>query len=144
MKYTVSTIINKPLDEVVSLFDNEENLYQWMEGLQSIELLEGVAGKKGAKSKMHFINGKRDMEMIETILENDLPNKMVTTYDAKGVSNIIFTSMETVEGNKTKYISKQEFKMFGFMKVVAFLAPGMFKKQTQRILNNFKNFAESN
>ena len=144
MKYTLSTIIDKPIDEVVSLFDNQENLYKWMEGLKSIDLFEGVAGKKGAKSRMHFKHGKREMDMIETILENDLPRKMVTTYDAKGVSNIIFTSMESVDGNKTKYISTQEFKMHGFMKVVAFLAPGMFKKQTNKILTNFKKFAESN
>ena len=144
MKYTLSTIIDKPIDEVVILFNNQENLYKWMEGLESIDLFEGVAGKKGAKSRMHFKYGRREMDMLETIIENDLPRKMVTTYDAKGVSNIIFTSMESIEGNKTKYNSTQEFKMHGFMKVVAFLAPKMFKKQTNKILTNFKNFAEIN
>ena len=143
MKYTLDIIIDKPLGEVVNLLDNPENNHVWMEGFQSVETLEGVPGKKGAKCKLHFLHGKKEMEMIETILEKDLPNKMVKTYDSKGVSNIIFTSMESVEENKTKYISTQEFKMHGFMKVVAFLAPGMFKKQTKKILSNFKNFAES-
>ena len=38
MKYTLSTIIDKPIDEVVILFNNQENLYKWMEGLESIDL----------------------------------------------------------------------------------------------------------
>lgn len=144
MKYTLSTIIDKPIDEIVSLFNKQENLYKWMEGLESIDLFEGASGKKGAKSRMHFKYGKREMDVLETILENNLPKTMITTYDAKGVSNIIFTSMESVEGNKTKYISTQEFKMHGFMKIVVFLAPRMFKKQTNKMLINFKNFAENN
>ena len=144
MKYTASILINKPIAEVASLFDNPDNMHKWMEGIQSVELLEGVEGKKGAKSKLHFLHGKKEMVMIETILENDLPRKMVTTYDSKGVSNIIFTSLESADGNKTNYISTQEFKMHGFMKIVGFLAPGMFKKQTNKILNHFKTFAESN
>lgn len=143
MKYTLDIIINKPIDEVVNLFNNPENIHVWMEGLQSVDILEGVPGKKGAKCALKFLHGNKETEMIETILESDLPNRLVKTYDSKGVNNIIFTSMESVEGNKTKYISTQEFKMHGFMKVVAFLAPGMFKKQTKKILTNFKNFAES-
>jgi hypothetical protein len=115
-----------------------------MEGLQSVDIIEGVPGKKGAKCVLKFLHGNKEMEMIETILESNLPRKMVKTYDSKGVSNIIFTSMESVDENKTKYISTQEFKMHGFMKVVAFLAPGIFKKQTKKILSNFKKFAESN
>lgn len=143
MKYTLDTTINKPINEVVNLLNNPENSHVWMEGLQSVDILEGVHGKKGAKCKLKFLHGNKEMEMIETILENDLPRRIVKTYDSKGVSNIIFTSLESIDGNKTKYISTQEFKMHGFMKVVAFLAPGMFKKQTKKILSNFKNFAES-
>ena len=143
MKYTVSTIINKPVNEVVELFDNEENMFKWMEGLQSVELLSGEKGKKGAKSKMKFITGKRELEMVETILESNLPERMVTAYAAKGVNNIIFTKMEA-QGDKTNYIAEQEFKFKGMMKLMGWLMPGAFKKQSLKYLEDFKKFAESN
>ena len=143
MKYTVEILIDKPKEETVKLYNNIDNLYQWMEGLQSIELLEGKEGEKGAKSKLIFKNSKRELEMIETILVNDLPDKMVTTYDAKGVNNIIFTEFHS-EGDKTRYVAHQEFKMHGFMKVIGFLFPKSFKKQSLKYMEDFKNFAESN
>ena len=142
MKYTASIVIEKPIDEIAKLFLDPENLHKWMEGLVSVDLYEGTAGKRGAKSKLHFIHGKRKMDMLETILEIDMPNRMVVTYESKGMSNIIFSSLEKIDKNRTNYNTKQEFKMYGFMKVVAFLAPAMFKKQTNKILTNFKNFAE--
>ncbi len=144
MKYTVSTIINKPIDVVVELFDNEENMFEWMEGLKSVDHLEGEKGKAGAKSMMKFELGKRKMEIVETILESNLPERMVTTYASKGVNNIIFTKMEAQSDNTTKYIAEQEFKFKGLMKLMGWLMPGAFKKQSQKYLEDFKKFAESN
>ena len=45
--------------------------------------------------------------------------------------------------NRTKYISEQEFQFKGFMKVIGFIMPGAFKKQSMKYLEAFKNFAES-
>lgn len=49
-----------------------------------------------------------------------------------------------VETGKTKYISEIEYTHFkGFMnKMMALHMPGMFKKQTQKWLDQFKAFAE--
>lgn len=35
MKYTAEIEINKPIDTVIELFDNPDNMGKWMEGLQS-------------------------------------------------------------------------------------------------------------
>ena len=141
MKYTIETTINKPKKEVVTLYDNIPNLYKWMEGLKSVELLSGEEGKKGAKTNIVFETKKRTMEMIETIVINVLPDKMVTTYDANGVYNIIFT--EFIEkGNQTIYRTVQEFKFKGTMRLIGFFFPKAFKKQSIKYLEDFKKFAE--
>lgn len=88
MKYTQEIIINKPIKEVVALFDNPNNLYEWMEGLQKFEHLSGTPGEPGAKSKLLFKMGNREIEMIETITARDLPTKFSGTYEANGVFNI--------------------------------------------------------
>lgn len=144
MKYTVEIEINKPIDKVVELFDNEDNLFKWMNGLQTIEHLEGKPGEKGSTTKMLFKDGRREIEMIETLIEYNLPEAFIATYEAKGVYNLAKISFIPVTEGKTRYVSEQEFQLKGFVKVFGLVMPGMFKKQTMKYLTMFKEFAEEN
>jgi len=44
MKYTVEVDIDIPVSRVIQLFDSTDNMYKWMEGLQSFEAMEGTPG----------------------------------------------------------------------------------------------------
>lgn len=143
MKYKTEIEINKPIQSVISLFDNADNMGKWMEGLQSFEHLSGTAGQVGAKSKLVFQMGKRKVEMIETILTRNLPEEFSGTYELDGIYNIIKNRFVKISENKTKYITENEFQFKGFMKFIAFLLPGIFKKQSLKHLEAFKKFAES-
>ncbi len=142
MKYTCEVEINKPIDKVIELFDNTDNMYKWMEGLQNFEHLEGEPGKPGAKSKMVFKMNNKDVEMIETITVRNLPKEFSGTYDAKGVHNIQKNTFVIINDSKTLYLTENEFQLKGFMKLMA-LMPGAFKKQSSKYMNAFKNFVES-
>ncbi len=142
MKYTCQVEINKPIDRVVELFQNTENFYKWMDGLQSFEHLSGDPGKPGSKSKMQFKMNNRDVEMIETIEANNLPEEFVGTYEANGVYNIQKNRFIAVDDSTTRYETENEFQFKGFMKLMA-LMPGAFKKQTMKFMESFKNFVES-
>jgi hypothetical protein len=87
--------------------------------------------------------GNRIVEMTETILVRNLPDEFTGSYEAKGVYNIVKNRFQKITDDKTKYITEQEFQFKGFMKCIAFLMPGAFKKQSVKYLNSFKNFAES-
>lgn len=130
MKFTTETDINKPIDKVIELFDNADNMSKWMEGLQSFEHISGTPGQPGAKSKLKFKMGKRDIEMIETITVRNFPDEFSGIYEAKGVNNIVI--------NKFVKVSEE-----GFMKIIGFLMPNAFKKQSIKYLNDFKKFAEN-
>jgi len=143
MKYTTEIEINQPIDKVIALFDNPDNMSKWMEGLQSFEHLSGTPGQVGAKSKLRFKMGKRDFEMIETITVRNLPDEFSGNYEAKGVFNIVKNKFVKLSDNSTKYITENEFQMKGFMKLIGFLMPGAFKKQSYKYLLDFKKFAES-
>ncbi|MEW5676969.1 SRPBCC family protein [Flavobacterium enshiense] len=145
MKYTCEIEINQPINKVIELFDNPENLPLWMEGLESFEHLSGQPGHPGAKSKLKFKMGKREMEMTETITTRNLPDDFSGYYEMDGVINHIKNSFVTVTENKTRYITENEFvfKKNLAMKIFAFLMPGMFKKQSMKYLESFKKFAES-
>lgn len=143
MHYTVTVDIDKPLDEVVKLFDNPDNLKKWMDGLQKHQVIEGSPGKVGCKTKLWFKMGKREMVMIETLKIYQLPEELVTTYETKGVLNIQKTWFEVLTENKTRYYSENQFKMQGWLKIMGFLMPGAFKKQTLQYMRKFKAFAEA-
>ena len=143
MKYSTEIEINLPVAKVIELFDDPENLKHWQPGLKSFEHISGVPGQVGAKSKLLFQMGKREMEMIETITVRNLPQEFSGTYEVDGVFNIVKNYFVPIDENRTKYISEQEFQFKGFMKIMGWLMPGMFKKQSQTFLENFKNFAEN-
>ena len=144
MKYSVDIEINQPIDKVVELFDNPANMKEWMEGLISFEHISGTPGKVGAKSKLKFKTGKREMEMIETVTVRNLPHEFSGTYEAKGVHNIVTNKFISLSNNKTMLTNEQEFQFKGFMKIVAFLMQGAFKKQSLKYMTAFKTFAEKN
>lgn len=143
MKYTSQIDIAKPIDEVIALFDDSDNLSKWMEGLQNFEHLSGIEGQPGAKSRLVFQMGKRRLEMIETITVRNLPDEFSGTYEANGVLNLVKNEFLSLPDGRTRYTTEHEFQFKGFMKIVGWLAPGMFKKQSMKYMTDFKNFAEA-
>jgi carbon monoxide dehydrogenase subunit G len=129
MKCTTEIEINQPVKKVVKLFDNPDDMKEWMDGLQSFETIRGTQGQEGAKAKLKYKMGKREIEMIETITKRNLPDEFSGTYEAKGVFNIVKNKLIPVGDSKTKYITEREFKFSGFMKLIGMFMPGAFKKQ---------------
>ena len=142
MKYTNQIEIDLPRQRMIELFDNPENMKQWQPGLQSYEFISGKPGEEGSKMRLKYKMNNRDLEMIETIIKRDLPDEFSGTYEAKGVYNIVKNRFVSLGPNRTKWISETEFRFSGFMKILGFLFPGMFKKQSQKFMEMFKEFAE--
>ena len=143
MKYSCELEIKKSCEKVIELFDNSDNMKKWQPGLVSFEHISGEAGQQGAKSKLKYKMGKREVEMIETITNNNLPDDFSGTYEAKGVFNRISNKFIATSENQTKWISENEFNFKGFMKVFALFMPRAFKKQTCKYMEQFKDFAEN-
>jgi hypothetical protein len=144
MKYENSIVIQLPVVRVIELFDNPDNMKYWQKGLQSFEHVSGTPGQPGAVSKLVYKMGNRMVEMKETITERDLPKTFAGIYEAKNVWNYVNNSFIDNGDNTTTYISATEFKFSGLMmKSIAILMPGAFKKQSQKYLEDFKAFAES-
>lgn len=145
MKFTCSVEIDLPIEKVVVLFDNPKNLIEWQDGFVAIEPISGTPGEPGSKSKMIYMIGDREMEIIETIKVNNLPKEKTGIYEHVHMVNTMTTRFIELAPNKTKYEAEIEYTQFnGFVpKLMAFLMPGVFKKQTQKWLNQFKAFAEN-
>ena len=143
MKYTVFTSIKQPREKVVELFEDPENIAKWQKGFVSMQVKEGAPGATGSKTLLQYKMGKREMEMLETITVNNLPEEFTATYEAKGVWNEMKNFFEEDGEGATKWQAEVEFKFKGFMRLVAFFMPGAFKKQTLKSMQDFKQFAET-
>ena len=144
MKFTCSIEIDKPREEVVKYFENPKYLGEYQDGFISKELIEGNEGQNGAVSKMLYKMGKGDMELTETIIDNQLPDSFYSKYYHKHMDNTMLCKFEALDDGSTRYISEIDYTAFrGFIpKTMALLFPSMFKKQVNKWLVNFKDFVE--
>ncbi|MBO6522334.1 MAG: SRPBCC family protein [Balneolaceae bacterium] len=142
MNYTLETTINKPLDEVIAFFEAPSNYPLWMEGLKEHQTTKGSHGQEGAESRFVFDMKGREMEMTETVLVSNLPEKYTVQYKAPGMTNKVELRYSEIDANTTKVVSYNEFQFSGFMKIISFFMGGAFKKQSHKYLDDFKSAVE--
>jgi len=144
MKFSCTVDINLPRKKVIELWDNEEHLGQWQTGFLNFQQLSGEKGKDGAKAIMTYDFRGRPMEIQETILANNLPDSFSGKYEHKHMDNTMYNSFVALDANTTRWQADVEYVQFkAFVpKMMAKLFPGMFRKQTQTWLDQFKAFAE--
>jgi hypothetical protein len=135
--------INKSAKQVTSLFKGRTSDKLWMKGFLKKTPIQGEEVAEGAKCKVEFKMGKRHFVMEEKIEKINLPEEYTTTYTTPKVFNIYKSSFEKIDEHNTRYTTEQEFQFKGFMKIMAFLMPGAFKKQSMQYLKDFKAFAEN-
>jgi len=142
MKYQQEITINKPRNEVVEKFSDPDNMEHWQRGFIFMKPINGELGAEGSQNLLKYDMGKREVEMTETILKNNLPYEFSATYDAKGVYNSQVNKFNETPENHTIWITDSEFKFSGFMKFIGWFMPGAFKKQSYKFMQDFKAFVE--
>ena len=144
MKYSESVDVNKPRDQVAALLRDPACLPKWQKGFVSIEALAGPPGEAGATARLDYAFGKRSITMTETLIATQWPESWIATYEASGVWNRQENRLIAVSPQITRWESDCEFRFATLpMKLMGWLMPGAFRKQTRAYLADFKAFAES-
>jgi uncharacterized membrane protein len=143
MEYAVELTIDLPRERVIELFDDPDNLPKWQEGLRSFEHISGELGQPGAKSRLLYDMGRRQVEMMETIEVRSLPDEFTGTYVADGVWNRVANRFFEQGDGTTRWQIDTEFRFSGFMKIMSLFMRSAFPKQTRETMESFKAFAES-
>ena len=146
MKYTCSVKVPLNRTDCVNLWMDESQFAEWQDGFQSKTWIEGKPNEIGSKSDIVLAQGKRRMELRETILDNNLPEHIEGRYDHIHMTNTQKITFEAMSSDSTLLTSDVEYTAFhSFMpKLMAKLFPGMFKKQSQKWLDQFRELAERN
>ena len=141
MKFRCTIIIDKPINRVVELFEDQETLKHTQKGLLCIEHISGNKGEAGAKSKLVY----KKFDLLETIIHNKLPDEFSASYEHNHMTNTMTSKFEVINKNETGFTTDIEYTKFnGFMiNLMVKVFPSLFKKQVDKWLTKFKAFAES-
>ena len=144
MKYTQEIKVNIPIDEFVQKLDNIDNLKHWQRGLVSTEHISGDLRRFGDKMRLIYRFGNHTREITETITKRNLPNEFHVNYTSKTSQNLQQNFYKKATDGGTIWTSYNEFVLLNLkMRLILFLMPNAFKKQSIIYMRDFKNFAEN-
>ncbi|MFT6319652.1 MAG: hypothetical protein ACJAT4_000569 [Granulosicoccus sp.] len=144
MEFTCTVIIGKLIKQFVEFFINPDNLKEYQDGFLEKELVSGKPAQVGTISKMFYQQGKRKMEITETVRSNNLPHEFSEFYLHIYMDNTLTNRFISLSEDRTQYDAEIEYIVLrGFMvKALSFLFSRMFKKQVQKWLDQFRVFVE--
>ena len=153
MQFTVSIEIALPREKVAQLLADPEHLPKWLRGLVQHEPLSGVHGHVGTKSRVVLQTGQQKFEATETITRREpvelhnIPRDRVVHFEreivGKGMWSMVRDRLSDSGPETTLWESENEYRFSGLMmRLVGFLMPGAFRKQSLQHMQDFKAFAE--
>ena len=143
MKYSSYVDINKPLGVVVDFYSDSNNLKKWQDGFVKKEWIYGNPMDNGAVSKLYYSYGKRNMVLTETIISNRLPDSFEAEYHHKHMDNTMKCQFIPLDASRTRYMYEFEYTRMNWMpRLMAILFPGMYRRQGEKWMNQFKEQIE--
>lgn len=153
MKYTVSIEIARPREEVAQLLADPAHLPKWLRGMVLHEPLSGEHGHVGTRSRVVLQMGQQQFEATETITRREpadlrgIPQGSVVHFEREIVGGGMWSAarerLTEAAPDRTLWVSENEYRFSGvLMRLVGFLMPGAFRKQSLQHMQDFKAFAE--
>lgn len=145
MKFQGSIVIHKSREIVAACFINPDHNKEYQDGFVKKELISGIATQAEAISKLYYKYGKRDLVLTETILKNDLPRYFEAFYHHKHMDNTMKCTFVEIGPESTEYTYEFEYTRMSWIlpKLMAILFPGMYRKQGEKWIKQFKEFVEN-
>src|SRR5688572_20754068 len=119
MKYTVAIEIALPRENVAHMLADPEHLPKWLHGLVVHELLSGVHGHVGARSRVVMLMGQQQFECTETITRREpldlhgVPSEGVVHFEreivGKGMWSAVRDRLIEAGPERTLWQSESEY-----------------------------------
>lgn len=143
-KTNVSVQVNAGLEKSFYVFNDENNMQEWLAGFVSIEKQSGEKGQVGSTYKVVMQDDGREIEMIETITsfkENEYFSFVIENDDVFTSVDISFIALDTAQ---TEIVAKSLFiPKAMFVKALMPFFEGGMKVRQQNNYNNLKALIEA-
>jgi hypothetical protein len=113
----------------------------WLKELNSYQPITGEPRQEGTKTRL-LVNVGGGMEVTETVLTVDFPNRFSTHYEMQGGTFVADSKLEHVDEKNTRYVLEHHFQFTGPLKMVTALLKPAFIAHSKQIMENFKALAE--
>lgn len=144
MKYSCEVVVNVKREDCIKLWFDESRFSEWQDGFQSKNWIEGNALETNSKADILYDQNGRRLELIEHVVDNSLPDFYLGEYIHKHMTNTQKVIFREIDTNKTLVCTEVNYTQFnGLMpKLMGFLFPRLFRKQSQKWLDQFKFMVE--
>ncbi|PKK96422.1 MAG: hypothetical protein CVV58_06450 [Tenericutes bacterium HGW-Tenericutes-3] len=139
VNYKISMDINKPINEVVSLYTNLGRMTEWEPGLKEIIETKGKLFNTGSEGVLVFHYQNQEMRMKTFVESNQLPKQITIIYEMMGTWNRCVNNFKQVNAI-TVWEMNVEFR---FSKPTE-TPKEKFIEQTTSGMKLFKAFVEQN
>lgn len=148
VKYDYEIEVDKPLNEVWAVVQDDSKYDQWLEGFRSIELISGTQNEVGSKYKV-IVEPQpgSEFEMTQTLLAIDEFKKVDMHYDSEFM-DFLYTITFSESDGKSKVRTDSNVKgknflmkpMFSLMEMLG----GAFSAQEGKNMEALKKVIEEN
>lgn len=135
--------VDCPVEHTWQTFCNVDLMQEWVQGFLSVEILEGEPETVGSKHRLLFQEGKRQVELIQTVTAFDPNERFAFTATTKGMRNACETTF-AADGEGTVIRSSNQFFADGFFfKLMMPLMRGAITKRIAADFGRLKKLAEA-
>lgn len=140
--YTSEVFIKKPVSDVFKVFNNSENIKNWIPEIKSFEVIKENPGKTGSSYKIVIESQGQEITMTEKVMAF-VPNEKVTLFF--NAENMLKTDdyVFTEKNGSTTITLNSSCKSNSY--IMACIYPyfkSTLQKQDQTYLDNFKDYIE--
>jgi len=103
--YELEVKVERPRQEVFSIFNDPETMPHWIEGFKSMERLSGEQGRNGATYRMTVLNDGKEISVTQNVVkqiaaesceylvtDENMNNKVLITFTDDGTGTVIRVS----------------------------------------------------
>lgn len=141
-KYSSEIVVDKPIKEVFTKFNDVETFKEWLPDIKSIETINENPQKIGSTYKMIVDNQGQGLEIIEEIVayvSNEKITLRFTSDEMLKIDDYNFIAQE----NQTKIVQNSTISSKSYMLACTFpWFKSKFKVMSQNYMVRFKQFVE--
>lgn len=135
--------IECPVEHAWQTFKNVDLMGEWVQGFVRLETIEGEPETAGSKHRLIFQEGKRQVELIQTVGAFEENELFIFSATTKGMRNACETRFRA-DGDATVITSSNQFFAESFFfKLLMPLMRGAISKRIEADFTRLKALAES-
>jgi hypothetical protein len=141
--FTVSILINKPVDTVVKALMNPDNFPYWTTDLEKFEVIKRNPGEVGSIGHLHYSQKGREYILKDELIYREPDKKYISRVTGDSITARVETILHPVDNNTEMTITWSGKGKIFILKLLLPLLRGKMIKQSKAELETLKRLIET-